>query len=83
MRLVEIVRSKNTSEDIAPEMIDKAALKFGMPMGPIELVDTVGMNVCNSVATILSGGETLELPTKMANMVDKGNSGKKNRRKFL
>jgi len=72
MEAIEMV-----SEGIAPEMIDKAALKFGMPMGPIELADTVGLDVCKSVATILSGGETLELPTKMANMVDNGKLGKK------
>ncbi len=72
MEAVEMV-----SEGIAPEMIDKAALKFGMPMGPIELADTVGLDVCKSVATILSGGDTLELPTKMANMVDNGKLGKK------
>jgi len=72
MEAVEMV-----GEGIAPEMIDKAALKFGMPMGPIELADTVGLDVCKSVATILSGGETIDLPTKMANMVDNGKLGKK------
>jgi 3-hydroxyacyl-CoA dehydrogenase/enoyl-CoA hydratase/3-hydroxybutyryl-CoA epimerase len=33
------------SEGIPGPAIDKAALKFGMPMGPIELVDTVGLDV--------------------------------------
>jgi len=64
-------------EGIAPEMIDKAALKFGMPMGPIELADTVGLDVCKSVATILSAGESLSLPKKMQTMVDNGKLGKK------
>ncbi|VAW64929.1 Enoyl-CoA hydratase / 3-hydroxyacyl-CoA dehydrogenase / 3-hydroxybutyryl-CoA epimerase [hydrothermal vent metagenome] len=72
MEAVEMV-----SEGIAPEMIDKAALKFGMPMGPIELADTVGLDVCKSVATILSGKETLELPKKMAAKVENGKLGKK------
>ncbi len=72
MEAVEMV-----SEGIAPEMIDKAALNFGMPMGPIELADTVGLDVCKSVATILSGGETLDLPTKMVSMVENGKLGKK------
>lgn len=65
------------SEDIAPEMIDRAALKFGMPMGPIELADTVGLDVCLSVANILSGGNGAELPRKMKKMVDNGKLGKK------
>lgn len=72
MEAVEMV-----GEGIAPEMIDKAALQFGMPMGPIELADTVGLDVCKSVATILSGGETLDMPKKMQHMVDNNKLGKK------
>ncbi|MFQ5994621.1 MAG: 3-hydroxyacyl-CoA dehydrogenase NAD-binding domain-containing protein, partial [Acidiferrobacterales bacterium] len=34
--------------------IDRAAVEFGMPMGPVELADTVGLDVCLSVATELS-----------------------------
>lgn len=64
-------------EGIAPEMIDKAALNFGMPMGPIELADTVGLDVCKSVATILSGSDALEMPLKMQKMVENGKLGKK------
>jgi 3-hydroxyacyl-CoA dehydrogenase / enoyl-CoA hydratase / 3-hydroxybutyryl-CoA epimerase len=64
-------------EGIAPEMVDKAALNFGMPMGPIELADTVGLDVCKSVATILAGTESLNLPKKMQHMVDSGKLGKK------
>lgn len=64
-------------EGVAPEMIDKAALQFGMPMGPIELADTVGLDVCKSVATILSAGDSLNLPKKMQLMVDQGKLGKK------
>ncbi len=72
MEAVEMV-----GEGIAPEKIDNAALKFGMPMGPIELADTVGLDVCKSVATILSNGETLDLPKKMQSMVERGKLGKK------
>ena len=32
------------------ELIDAAALAFGMPMGPIELMDTVGLDIGKSVA---------------------------------
>ena len=64
-------------EGIAPEMIDKAALQFGMPMGPIELADTVGLDVCKSVASILAGTEDLNLPKKMQHMVENGKLGKK------
>ncbi|HMB56839.1 MAG TPA: 3-hydroxyacyl-CoA dehydrogenase NAD-binding domain-containing protein, partial [Arenimonas sp.] len=49
------------SEGIPGPVIDKAALKFGMPMGPIELVDTVGLDVAASVGKIMADfhGQTL------------------------
>jgi 3-hydroxyacyl-CoA dehydrogenase/enoyl-CoA hydratase/3-hydroxybutyryl-CoA epimerase len=48
------------SEGIPGPVIDKAAVKFGMPMGPIELADTVGLDVAASVGKILA--EFLKLP---------------------
>ncbi len=65
------------AEGIAPEMIDKAALQFGMPMGPIELADTVGLDVCRSVASILAGDNGNGLPKKLQHLVDNGKMGKK------
>jgi 3-hydroxyacyl-CoA dehydrogenase/enoyl-CoA hydratase/3-hydroxybutyryl-CoA epimerase len=47
----------------AKEEIDEAARAFGMPMGPIELADTVGLDVCAHVGKILgypSGGSRLD-----------------------
>src|SRR6185312_15498118 len=35
------------------ETIDAAAVAFGMPMGPIELADTVGLDICLHVAEML------------------------------
>jgi len=64
-------------EGIAPESIDKAALQFGMPMGPIELADTVGLDVCRSVAKILSQTLNVKLPKIMDTMVDGKKLGKK------
>jgi 3-hydroxyacyl-CoA dehydrogenase/enoyl-CoA hydratase/3-hydroxybutyryl-CoA epimerase len=45
------------------EKIDEAARTFGMPMGPIELADTVGLDVCAHVGKILGldpGGSALD-----------------------
>ncbi len=64
-------------ENIPPEMIDKAALDFGMPMGPIELADTVGLDVCHSVAHILSDALDIDLPKKMDLMIENKKLGKK------
>ncbi len=40
-------------EGVSKETIDKAAEDFGMPMGPIELADTVGLDICLDVAEML------------------------------
>ncbi|HEV2614931.1 MAG TPA: 3-hydroxyacyl-CoA dehydrogenase NAD-binding domain-containing protein [Gammaproteobacteria bacterium] len=45
---------KLVQEGVAPEIVDKAAVDFGMPMGPIELADTVGLDICLSVSKFLA-----------------------------
>jgi len=57
--------------------IDQAALDFGMPMGPIHLADTVGLDICLSVAEELAGPLGLEVPQKLRDMVKDGKLGKK------
>jgi len=64
-------------EGIPKEMIDKAALQFGMPMGPIELADTVGLDVCRAVASTLSETMNVEVPKKLSVMIDNNKLGKK------
>jgi len=63
------------SEGIPGPVIDKAALKFGMPMGPIELVDTVGLDVAASVGKIMADFHGQTLPD--AFKVEAGKRGKK------
>ena len=41
-------------QGIAPELIDAAATAFGMPMGPVELADVVGLDVCRKVGAIVT-----------------------------
>ncbi len=41
------------NEGIKRETIDAAAVEFGMPMGPIELADQVGLDICLHVAEML------------------------------
>jgi 3-hydroxyacyl-CoA dehydrogenase/enoyl-CoA hydratase/3-hydroxybutyryl-CoA epimerase len=57
------------------EKIDEAARAFGMPMGPIELADTVGLDVCAHVGKILMMGPAG--PTRLDDMVAAGKLGKK------
>lgn len=64
-------------EGIAPGQIDKAAVEFGMPMGPIELADTVGLDVCLSVADNLAKHYGGEIAPKLRQMVEAKQLGKK------
>src|SRR5690349_581471 len=41
-------------DGVSIEVIDEAALRFGMPMGPVELADVVGLDVCKHVGEIVS-----------------------------
>jgi 3-hydroxyacyl-CoA dehydrogenase/enoyl-CoA hydratase/3-hydroxybutyryl-CoA epimerase len=58
--------------------IDKAAVRFGMPMGPIELADSVGLDIAQHVAGILTIASGRSVPDNdLAEMVDKGLLGRK------
>lgn len=60
-------------EGVPGAAIDKAATDFGMMMGPIELMDTVGLDIC------IAAGKNLNkpLPESLVNIVKAGNLGKK------
>ncbi|MCZ6724104.1 MAG: 3-hydroxyacyl-CoA dehydrogenase NAD-binding domain-containing protein [Gammaproteobacteria bacterium] len=64
-------------EDVSPEAIDKAALDFGMPMGPVELADTVGLDICHSVAENLAAAYGTSVPTVLGKYVADNKLGKK------
>ncbi len=64
-------------EGIPAYTIDKAALAFGMPMGPIELADTVGLDICLHVAENLSKTMNISVPSSLRKLVDDKKLGKK------
>jgi len=75
-------------EGVPLETLDKAMKKFGMPVGPITLIDEVGVDVASKVASFLSdadlgvrmnGGDV----SLMTNMVEKGWLGKKSKQGFF
>lgn len=70
------------NENIPPEEIDFAAVKFGMPMGPIELADTVGLDICLSVAEHLPQPVPSHLLERLRNMVTAGQLGRKTNQGF-
>jgi 3-hydroxyacyl-CoA dehydrogenase/enoyl-CoA hydratase/3-hydroxybutyryl-CoA epimerase len=57
------------------ELLDAAAVAFGMPMGPIELMDTVGLDVGKSVATEL--GHDVPEGSKFDTLIKQGKLGRK------
>jgi len=57
------------------ELLDAAAMAFGMPMGPIELMDTVGLDVGKSVALEL--GHPVPPGSKFAALVEAKKFGRK------
>nr|WP_314257619.1 3-hydroxyacyl-CoA dehydrogenase NAD-binding domain-containing protein [uncultured Devosia sp.] len=57
------------------ELLDAAAVAFGMPMGPIELMDTVGLDVGKSVATEL--GHAVPEGSQFDQLVKAGKLGRK------
>ncbi len=49
-------------DGIPMEVVDEAALRYGMPMGPIELADVVGLDVCRHVGKIVSQALNKQAP---------------------
>ena len=68
-------------EGLPPETIDAAAKDFGMPMGPIELADMVGLDICWAVGQELAKpGSTV--PKKLQANVEAKNLGMKSGKGF-
>ena len=59
-----------------PETLDRAMEDFGMPMGPAELADTVGLDICLHAGKALARGAT-EVPEILASKVALGQLGRK------
>jgi 3-hydroxyacyl-CoA dehydrogenase/enoyl-CoA hydratase/3-hydroxybutyryl-CoA epimerase len=64
-------------EGVPGPVIDKAAVDFGMPVGPIELADRVGLDICLAVAKELSAHYPFKLPGQLEFMVRESKLGLK------
>ena len=64
-------------EGVPLAIIDRVATDFGMPMGPIELADTVGLDVCLHVGRILAAAFGRPAPEAVAELVQAGKLGRK------
>ncbi|MGD2136788.1 MAG: 3-hydroxyacyl-CoA dehydrogenase NAD-binding domain-containing protein, partial [Gammaproteobacteria bacterium] len=65
------------SEGVPAGLIDRAATAFGMPVGPVELADTVGLDICLHVARILAGHFHADVPERLQQLVANGCLGRK------
>lgn len=70
------------SEGVALAAIDNAAVTFGMPVGPVELADSVGLDVALHVARILSESMNRPISKKLEKMVADGLLGRKSGQGF-
>ena len=67
-------------EDHSKESIDQAAEAFGMPMGPIELADQIGLDICIHVADSLRSAldkPMPDVPDWLREKVENGQTGRK------
>ena len=69
-------------EGVPLAVIDRAAVEFGMPMGPIELADTVGLDVASHVGKILAEAYGLPVPRGTAELIAAGHLGRKSGRGY-
>jgi 3-hydroxyacyl-CoA dehydrogenase/enoyl-CoA hydratase/3-hydroxybutyryl-CoA epimerase len=74
--------SMHLERNIPIEILDRAAKSFGMPMGPVELADTVGLDVCLNVVTLLGGAAADKEKALLKEKVDAGKLGKKSGQGF-
>ncbi|MGY6704259.1 3-hydroxyacyl-CoA dehydrogenase NAD-binding domain-containing protein [Roseinatronobacter sp.] len=72
-------------EGIPKARVDRAALEFGMPMGPVTLADQVGLDICLDVAESLNSSldkPIADIPPILRDKVEAGDLGRKSGRGF-
>ena len=69
-------------EGVPAATIDRAATEFGMPVGPLELADLVGLDICMAAGAVLEEAYGLEVPKVLKELVAAGDLGFKTERGF-
>jgi len=64
-------------EGAKPETLDAAMVAFGMPMGPAELADTVGLDICLHAGKSLAKAANAQVPRFLEEKVAAGQLGRK------
>jgi len=63
-----------------PDMLDEALVRFGMPMGPIELCDQIGLDVCLGAGRVI--GMSARVEAHLGEMIEAGTIGRKSGKGF-
>jgi 3-hydroxyacyl-CoA dehydrogenase/enoyl-CoA hydratase/3-hydroxybutyryl-CoA epimerase len=76
--------SRLLEEGAAVDEVDKAMTAFGFPVGPLALVDEVGIDVAAKIGTVMQRhfGERAEPPASIENVLADGRKGRKNKKGF-
>ncbi|MFO1257322.1 MAG: 3-hydroxyacyl-CoA dehydrogenase NAD-binding domain-containing protein [Gammaproteobacteria bacterium] len=69
-------------EGVPGPTIDKAAVEFGMPVGPIELADIVGLDICLAALEKLAPHLGAQIPEQLRQLVSQNRLGKKTNHGF-
>ncbi|MCK6546930.1 fatty acid oxidation complex subunit alpha FadJ [Myxococcota bacterium] len=72
------------AEGIPVEVIDDAAVRFGFPVGPITLLDEVGIDTAAKVGKIAQAafGDRMQAPGGLERLVEDGRTGRKGKKGF-
>jgi 3-hydroxyacyl-CoA dehydrogenase/enoyl-CoA hydratase/3-hydroxybutyryl-CoA epimerase len=64
---------------VAPEQVERAARAFGLPMGPLELIDEVGLDIAAHAAQSLFAGygERMRPSALLGRLLERGLTGRK------
>ena len=72
-------------EGCSIEALDKAMVKFGFPVGPMQLLDEVGIDVGSKIGPILQAelGDRFAPPAAFSKLIEDGRLGKKSKKGCL
>jgi 3-hydroxyacyl-CoA dehydrogenase / enoyl-CoA hydratase / 3-hydroxybutyryl-CoA epimerase len=72
------------TEGVPIEVIDKALVRWGFPVGPIMLLDEVGIDVAAKAGKVMHGhfAERMTPPPILQRLIDDGRAGRKNKKGF-
>lgn len=72
------------AEGVDPQAVDKALTRYGYPIGPVALLDEVGIDVGTKVAPVLEAafGERMASPAQSGAMIKAGFLGRKTGKGF-